>query len=102
MRPYLKEPDPAQNYIYNLYAVLVHNGEMAGGGHYYVFIRPDQTREQWLIFNDDVVQIASMKQVYDLNFGGEIDYLKFNKEKASVEREKSYCTSTAYMLVYIR
>ncbi len=41
LRKYMADPDNFSNadMQYTLFAILVHNGSLSGGGHYYVFIR---------------------------------------------------------------
>jgi uncharacterized UBP type Zn finger protein len=52
---------------YNLYAVLVHEGLYANSGHYYVFIK---TKNQWIKFNDERVEMAGREKALHNNYGG--------------------------------
>jgi len=54
---------------YLLHSVLVHTGSSLATGHYYVFIRPDITKNDWFRFDDSKVTRASQKQAIDANFG---------------------------------
>jgi len=72
--------DPPQ---YLLHSVLVHTGSQSSG-HYYVFIRPDITKNDWFRFDDSKVTRASQKQAIDANFGSDRD------------------GPTAYMLIYVK
>lgn len=81
---------------YLLHSVLVHSGGVHGG-HYYAFIRPDPTTEEWLKFDDERVTREEKSKAIDEQFGGEDDGtnppgkdFKFTKY------------SNAYMLVYVR
>ena len=75
--------DPPQ---YLLHSVLVHLGSRASG-HYYVFIRPDITKDDWFRFDDSKVTRASRKQAIDANFGSS---------------RGGNSTPTAYMLIYVK
>lgn len=52
--------------------MLVHEGIKSESGHYYAYIQVD---EDWYRFNDQEVSRASIHQVYEYNFGGDIDTL---------------------------
>lgn len=84
---------------YELYAVLVHEGSKAESGHYYAFVN---VRDQWYRFNDQEVSLASHLQVFNYNFGGEIDIVEFDVREFKVYTRKSVSSSTAYMLVYVK
>ena len=74
---------------YDLFAILVHSG-VAGGGHYYAYIR-DFTKDEWFEFND--ARVTGPLEVSDIEkaFGGE------------TWRNGYYSTEgTAYMLMYRR
>lgn len=66
--------------MYELYAVLVHEGE-AAGGHYWAYIRPNLS-DIWLKFND----ISVIEVTWD-----------------EVERESmgEHHTASAYCLIYV-
>ncbi|OHS94624.1 Clan CA, family C19, ubiquitin hydrolase-like cysteine peptidase [Tritrichomonas foetus] len=84
MEPYLSENSNDANECtkYELFSVLVHQGEQYGG-HYFAYCRPT-TERKWVMFNDDQVSIVPESQAMDDNFGG------YNKHHS------------AYFLAYIR
>ena len=95
---YLAADAPRQEpSVYELHAVLIHSGS-AGGGHYYVFMRPTRKNE-WFQFNDERVipckAYAAMKE----GFGG-TEYT-YNVNGRAV-RSYTKPDTSAYMLVYIR
>lgn len=57
----------SQKKLYKLYGVVVHDGSKCNSGHYYSFIK---IHDQWYKFNDEVVTLASEKEVFFDNFGG--------------------------------
>jgi ubiquitin carboxyl-terminal hydrolase 7 len=71
-----------QTWVYTLYGVLVHDGDLHGG-HYFTFIKPDRD-SRWLKFDDERVTPATEHEVLEDNYG---------------DQSRS---SSAYMLVYIR
>jgi len=69
MEPYLiEDEDHSKPHNYELYAVLVHQGEHFGG-HYYAYIRPNSDRK-WYVFNDEDVKEATEFEALNGNFGG--------------------------------
>lgn len=73
------------NHIYLLQAVVVHSGG-SNAGHYYAFVRPDVTTDQWVVCNDSTVAEANQEEV-----------------KATYGQTSALTTSTnAYMLTYVR
>lgn len=86
IKPYIID-SKEEDYTYDLYGVLVHNGRI-GGGHYYAYLRTS-TSPQWYKFNDSHVTKATVEEAVNDNFGG------YN----SIDVEKTY---SAYMLIYIR
>jgi nanoRNase/pAp phosphatase (c-di-AMP/oligoRNAs hydrolase) len=48
------------------------------------------------------VSIASTHQVFEYNFGGEIDGVDFDARDFKVFNRKSTANATAYMLVYVK
>jgi ubiquitin C-terminal hydrolase len=68
-----------EQYVYDLFAVLVHSGH-GSAGHHFAFLK---IAEQWYHFNDSVVSIASREQATVQNFGGSSN-------------------TAAYMLIYTR
>ncbi|EPS37721.1 hypothetical protein H072_8604 [Dactylellina haptotyla CBS 200.50] len=101
--PYLADDaDKSESYEYVLHGVLVHSGDF-NAGHYYAFIKPD-AGGNWFKFDDDRVTPATIKEVLDDNFGGEIPNSQFlgplrNPYTRTMSLKRSM---SAYMLVYIR
>ncbi len=83
------EPSPPS--IYKLHSVMVHSGDVFGG-HYYAYIRPKCTGDQWFKFDDDRVSAATPEQAIESNFG-------VTPSQANVGFKRC---SNAYMLVYVR
>jgi len=84
--------------IYELHAVLIHSGS-AGGGHYYLFMRPTP-KNKWFQFNDERVTPVKMTAAMEEGFGGgsEFSYIDHGKTVMSFTKPNT----SAYMLVYIR
>jgi len=55
--------------IYDLQGVVIHVGKY-GMGHYYAYVRPDPTSDQWFRFNDDHVEAVTEKEVFEDAYGG--------------------------------
>jgi len=83
------EPGPPN--VYKLHSVMVHSGDVFGG-HYYAYIRPKCTGEEWFKFDDDRVSVATPEQAININFG-------VTPSQATVGFKRC---SNAYMLVYVR
>ena len=102
--PYLSTTaDQSEPYIYELYGVLVHSGDL-NAGHYYAFLKT-QKNGHFYKFDDDRVTRAMKKEAIDENFGGE--YTNLVNGITSVRNPYTRTLSTkksmnAYMLVYIR
>ncbi|KAJ6256642.1 Ubiquitin carboxyl-terminal hydrolase [Drechslerella dactyloides] len=96
--PYLSEDaDKSEPYEY-----VLHGGDF-NAGHYYAFIKPD-AGGKWFKFDDDRVTPATIKEVLDDNFGGDIPGSQFlgpvrNPYTRTMSLKRSM---SAYMLVYIR
>ncbi|KAJ7432658.1 hypothetical protein B0H11DRAFT_2260287 [Mycena galericulata] len=58
----------SKSWVYNLYGVVVHSGDL-DGGHYSAFIKPDRDTP-WLRFDDGRVTPATDKQVLEESYGG--------------------------------
>lgn len=79
--------------IYNLFAVLIHEGQTSHSGHYISFIKKGPT---WFKFNDEVV--GELKD-FNLKIDSDEDFSDGGQGKKTVE--KGYHQSkNAYMLVY--
>ena len=62
--------DSAVHPHYKLYAVLVHSGA-SQGGHYYAYIRPDKSKEEWFKFDDEIVSKVDQDEAIAQQYGGE-------------------------------
>jgi hypothetical protein len=80
-------------WIYELYAVLVHSGAIAGG-HYYVYIK-DLDTNKWWNFNDSFVDEITEKQVREACGGGMQTHTSYYGTKTTVQS-----CANAYMLMY--
>lgn len=85
--------------LYRLYAVLVHSGDVHGG-HYYAYVRPT-TKMQWFKFDDERVTKARKKDVFEENYGGEVQRTYRNALGKPIVTTYSK-SANAYMLLYIR
>ena len=83
--------------IYQLHAVLIHSGG-AGGGHYYLYMRPTP-RNKWYRFNDSVVEAVKSNAIMEDGFGGERYTYLINGVRV-MANNKPY--TNAYMLIYVR
>ncbi|OQR79821.1 ubiquitin carboxyl-terminal hydrolase 64E-like [Tropilaelaps mercedesae] len=83
---FIESKPPKSEYVYDLFAVLVHSGS-ANGGHYYAYIRHSG---DWFCFNDNQVHKVSSEDVKRTYGGG-----------GSTETRSPFSSSTnAYMLIY--
>eukprot|EP00834_Sanchytrium_tribonematis_P006734 NODE_526_length_6458_cov_1.113854.p1 type:complete len:850 gc:universal NODE_526_length_6458_cov_1.113854:858-3407(+) len=93
--PYLDQTSPQyEQYkdiglIYELYAVMVHSGDV-NHGHYYAFVKYEN---KWLRCDDERVTIALNQHVFQDNFGSHDLNTRTNRYKRN---------TNAYMLVYFR
>ncbi|KFX95987.1 hypothetical protein V490_03572 [Pseudogymnoascus sp. VKM F-3557] len=98
--PYLAEDaDKSEPYIYQLHSVLVHSGDL-NAGHYYAFIKPTKDGCFYRCDDDKVIR-ATMREVLEDNFGGEVDYVN-GQTKPAFQKPPVIRQNSAYMLVYIR
>ncbi|CAD8197044.1 unnamed protein product [Paramecium octaurelia] len=88
--------------IYQLYAVLVHRGEAINHGHYYCYIRPTQSTQEWFKFDDKIVTRATKQEVFQNNFGGQYTQADYDGDLDEIITKKKNNPETAYMLVYIK
>ncbi|KTW29759.1 hypothetical protein T552_00966 [Pneumocystis carinii B80] len=94
------DANKSEPHIYKLHGVLVHSGDLHGG-HYYALLKPEK-KGHWYKFDDDRVTKATLKEVLDENFGGDIS-LTNNYIKNPYSRNSSLKRYTnAYMLIYFR
>jgi ubiquitin carboxyl-terminal hydrolase 7 len=90
LEPYLAQgADRTKSNVFDLYAVLVHAGDV-NYGHYYAYLRPT-TGPQWYEFNDSWVRFATPADAIEANFGGGGRY------RGAYDKGVS-----AYVLVYVR
>ncbi|KAJ3098511.1 hypothetical protein HDU97_003967 [Phlyctochytrium planicorne] len=94
---FLAEPSKRGSQKYVLHGVLVHSGDLHGG-HYCAFLRPEKNGK-WFKFDDDRVIPVTDKEVYEENFGGEMNG-SVPGVKLGARNLKRF--TNAYMLVYIR
>jgi ubiquitin carboxyl-terminal hydrolase 7 len=91
--------DKSQSWVYNLFGVVVHSGDLSGG-FYFTFIKPSRT-EGWLKLHDDQVTRAAEEEVLEGCYGGEpIGNTSSLDELNTPDAEKT--STSAYMLFYIR
>ncbi|ODV89308.1 hypothetical protein CANCADRAFT_137158 [Tortispora caseinolytica NRRL Y-17796] len=97
------EADKSEPAVYCLHGVLVHSGDL-NVGHYYTLIKPTVNGD-WLKFDDDRVTRATMKEVLNDNYGGDVEdnsvITMTGQRQTNISRYiKRH--SNAYMLVYLR
>lgn len=103
--PYLdKNADFSESWIYKLYGVLVHSGDL-NAGHYYAFLKPTKDGD-FFKFDDDRVTRATKKEAIDENFGGEFasqpNGVNGMQRNPFTFKYSKHRYMSAYMLVYIR
>jgi hypothetical protein len=86
-------------WIYELYAVLIHSGSVTGG-HYYAYIK-DLESKKWYNFNDSSVLPINEKDVEE-TWGGKSLYSGSAAYHSihGTSRTTSYSSSNGYMLMY--
>lgn len=80
-------------WIYELYAVLIHSGAITGG-HYYAYIK-DLASKKWYNFNDSSVTPINEKTVEDAWGGKPATY-----NGVSSSSSNTYSSSNGYMFMY--
>ena len=80
-------------WVYELFAVLIHSGSSVGSGHYYAYIK-NADSQQWLNFNDSSVSPISVEQVTRA-WGGPIAAGTY-----SYGSSYGMSSANAYMLMY--
>ena len=83
---------------FTLHSVVVHSGN-AFAGHYYTYIKPGLD-DKWLLFNDEIVKPAEIKEVFNYQFGGVTT--NYQSRYGGVVEQAYLCEASAYILVYIR
>lgn len=87
------------NYNYELFGVLVHDGN-AEGGHYYVYIKENKSRN-WVKFNDSKSMYVNQSDVFEKNFGGREKHISvYGNGFVSTEYLGNH--RTAYFLIYLQ
>lgn len=86
-------------YKYELFGVVVHDGN-AEGGHYYTFFKERQSRN-WIKFNDSKTMYVSEIDVFETNFGGKEKQVAVY-ENGDISVEYNGNSRTAYILVYLQ
>lgn len=59
--------------LYNLQAIVTHQGSSADSGHYQAFVRNEKEQGKWWKFNDDKVTEVDEAKIESLAGGGESD-----------------------------
>jgi len=71
--------------VYDLYAVLTHQGRSLQGGHYVAFIRQSADENDWLLFDDEKVSPKKSSDIKNLSglggADGHIAYITFYKAR---------------------
>ena len=102
LKPFLIQEAQHEPWVYKLHGVLVHSGDLHGG-HYFALIKPEPD-SNWFKFDDDRVTPATLKEVLEDNFGGEMvppgGINRHPSATAPIRAMKRF--TNAYMLVYVR
>jgi ubiquitin carboxyl-terminal hydrolase 14 len=69
-----KTPFANNHGVYDLWAVLSHQGRDSDGGHYIAFIRQSEDEDDWLEFDDDKVSRRNSEDVKKLSGAGGVDW----------------------------
>lgn len=69
-----KKPFVNNHGVYDLWAVLSHQGRSSDGGHYISFVRQSDDEDDWLEFNDDKVSHRNAEDVRKLSGAGGVDW----------------------------
>lgn len=100
LSPYLsKDGDLTKSATYNLFGVLVHKGQIAGG-HYMAYLRTTLD-DQWYKFNDNIVEKVSEKEAIEDNYGtgnSSESYDPYTRGPIMGD-SGSFC---AYVVIYVR
>jgi hypothetical protein len=95
--------DKTERQEYQLFAVLNHIGKDPTSGHYVVYICPEvKNRENWYLFNDQLVQQVPEQVVFANSFGGSYTRLVWDETASLPSESVGECLSSAYMLVYLK
>ncbi|KAL7720742.1 ubiquitinyl hydrolase 1 [Entamoeba marina] len=63
--------EQSNNYLYKLCGVLIHLGTL-DSGHYYSYIKEQETGDEWFCFNDDFIDSFDLNNLEELCYGGGI------------------------------
>lgn len=101
----LKLVEEKGEWVYQLYAVLVHSGAISGG-HYYVYIR-DTSTNKWWNFNDSSVTEVSEKTVLEAQGGftttnaySSASHSSYGRYTSAYPARQVESCANAYMLMY--
>ena len=83
MKPFTSNKDGEEDFMYDLYGVLVHEGNVASLGHYYCFIKA--SNDAWYEMND-----ISVSQVELHTALSQQAYILFYQKRV-VRVEKNFC-----------
>lgn len=106
--PYLTEEGRSKGpWVYRLYGVLVHAGDLQAG-HYYAYIRPTKDGPFYK-YDDDRVTRATLRETLEENYGGEALPTRPSSLHPMADQQRPPTrqfthkrANNAYMLVYIR
>jgi len=80
-----KKGEKSPTGVYDLYAVLTHQGRSLQGGHYVAFVRQSSDENDWLLFDDEKVSPKKAADVKNLSglggADGHIAYLCFYRAR---------------------
>ncbi|KAL0251919.1 hypothetical protein GEMRC1_001131 [Eukaryota sp. GEM-RC1] len=75
--------EPKSSFIYNLTAVICHQGSKIASGHYYVYIRKNVKKSDWLLFNDLTTGVESVTEEFVLNDIKKVGYMMFYQNEVA-------------------
>jgi len=87
------ENEDSNEYVYELTAILMHQGMVTSGGHYISHIKDDITGKWWK-FDDEIVEEINLSHLGK-------DSKKEKRKKTEIEND-TISSSGAYMVVYSR
>ena len=91
--------------LYELQSIVVHAGEY-GSGHYYAYVRPDVSSNQWYRFNDHIVTKVRYRDVENDAFGEKSSQQEKSGFWSFLRADNSFGwggrTSSAYVLQYVK
>ncbi|KAF6005205.1 Ubiquitin carboxyl-terminal hydrolase 14 [Cyanidiococcus yangmingshanensis] len=90
--------EDAPSALYDLFAVLTHQGRTADSGHYVAWVRDlDQSMDRsiWLKYDDDRIETVDEEQIMRLCGGGDwhMAYICFYKMRPSPELEENHAAT---------